>query len=133
MNQEEIKICCELMQTTAFTLKNLICSEIAMNDGEVEDCQKFNKEAQNLLAASVKDTFVEFTEIFEVESSTVADYDLPNNFELMKQLNQVQCDLSMLFDMLSDNLAEEMIKPVKEKIVISINTIKEIYEAIYLN
>ena len=74
-----------------------------------------------------------FAEIFEVESSTVADYDLPNNFELMKQLNQVQCDLSMLFDMLSDNLAEEMIKPVKEKIVISINTIKEIYEAIYLN
>lgn len=129
----EIKLFYELLQNTSFILKNLINSEIAMNDGEIANCQKFNKEAQTLLNASVNDTFKEFIEMTEVETVEVNDYDVPNNFELIRHLNQIQCDVAMLFDLISDNLADDIIKANLRKIVISLNTVIEIYEAIYLN
>ena len=129
----EIKILYELLQNTSFILKNLVNSEIAMNDGEIADCQKFNKEAQTLLSASIKDTFEEFVEMAGTETDEVNDYDIPNNFELIRQLNQVQCDLAITFDLINDNLSDEIIKSNLKKIVVNLNTIKEIYEAIYLN
>ena len=129
----EIKILYELLQNTSFILKNLVNSEIAMNDGEIADCQKFNKESQTLLSASIKDTFEEFVEMAGTETDEVNDYDIPNNFELIRQLNQVQCDLAITFDLINDNLSDEIIKSNLKKIVVNLNTIKEIYEAIYLN
>ena len=129
----EIKILYELLQNTSFILKNLVNSEIAMNDGEIADCQKFNKEAQTLLSASIKDTFEEFVEMAGTETDEVNDYDIPNNFELIRQLNQVQCDLAITFDLINDNLSDEIIKSNLKKIVVNLNTIKEIYESIYLN
>ena len=129
----EIKILYELLQNTSFILKNLVNSEIAMNDGEIADCQKFNKEAQTLLSASIKDTFEEFVEMAGTETDEVNDYDIPNNFELIRQLNQVQCDLAITFDLINDNLSDEIIKSNLKKSVVNLNTIKEIYEAIYLN
>ena len=129
----KIKVFYELLQNTSFILKNLINSEIAMNDGEIAECQKFNKEAQTLLSASINDTFKEFIEMTEIEIDDVNDYDIPNNFELIRQLNQIQCDIAMSFDLISDNLAENVIKANLRKIVVSLNTVIEIYKSIYLN
>jgi len=134
MDKEYLKINYELLQNCSYALKSLINSEIAMNDGEISDCQKYNKEAQLLLKSSINDTFKEYKELINSNTTSVNEYDLPNNFELMKQLNNVQCDLSMLLGMLADDFNEEkVIKSSEEKIAVTLNTIEEIYTAIYLN
>ena len=127
---ENLALMSELIETCAAACDNFIKSEMALNDGEVENCQKFSKQGQVLVNALIKDTFEEVKEEFEVDIDDVNDYDYPNNFELIKALNQVTMNAGSL-------LAEEIDDKVKEiiisKLFNSINTVKEIYLALFEN
>ena len=56
---ESLSILSELLEASAHACNCFIKGEIALNDGNVEDCQKANKEGQVLLNALIKDTFLE--------------------------------------------------------------------------
>lgn len=125
---ENISILAELVETSAHACNCFIKGEIALNDGNVEDCQKANKEGQVLVTALIKDTFLEVEEIFGENAGETNDYDYPNILELIKSLNEVTMAVGSLFS------ADESIK----KIVVSqlyraINTSKEIYLALFEN
>ena len=118
----------ELLEASSHACNCFIKGEIALNDGNVEDCQKENKEGQVLLNALIKDTFLEVEEEFGENNNQTNDYDYPNNLELIKALNEITMQVGSLLS------ADENIK----KIVIpqlfkAINTTKEIYLALFEN
>ena len=76
---ENLALYAELLEASSNANKAFIKSEMALNDGNVEDCQKFSKEGQVLVRALMKDTFIEIEELGENDGAT-NDYDYPNNF-----------------------------------------------------
>lgn len=126
------KVIYEAIENTSYLARLILKSEIAMNDADVESCQKYTKEAQNLLATLIKDVYAELTETINQDSDTVNDYELATGLELTVQLNTLVYDLSRL--LLSQREVNELIlTKTKQKIITDINTIKEINNAIYAN
>lgn len=126
---ENLYILAELLETTSSAVDCFVRSEMALNDGDVESCQRFSKKGQILVNALIKDTFLEVQEAYGKEIEETNDYDYPNNFELIKALNQVV--------MYASGLLAEDIDKVKDIILTNlfkaINTAKEIYLALFEN
>ncbi len=79
----------ELIEATSNAENYFIKSEMALNDGDVEACQKHSKEGQNLVKTLKNDTFLEIEEEFGTNNGDVNDYDYPNVMELIKSLNEI--------------------------------------------
>lgn len=126
---ENLSVLAELLETTSSAVDCFIQSEIALNDGDVENCQKFSKKGQTLVNALIKDTFLEVQEEYEKDITDTNDYDYPNNFELIKALNQIVVAASGL---LADDI-EKVKDIILAKLFKAINTAKEIYLALFEN
>ncbi len=126
---EELSIYAELIEATSNANKSFIKSEMALNDGNVEDCQKFSRDGQVLMNALIRDTFLEIDELGENDGS-VNDYDYPNNFELIKSLNEIIVCVGSILASLDD---ENVLKIIMPKLYRAINTSKEIYLSLFEN
>lgn len=131
--EELLEVLYEMVEHTGYVSKLLVSSEIAMNDGEIAECQKYTKEAQTLLGTMIGDVFVEFAEACEVENDEVNDYDIPTSLELVKQLNDIQYNIGVLLGLIADEQNEQILKTCEIKIKKATNTIIEIYNSIYNN
>lgn len=126
---KNLSLLSELLESSSTACELFIKSEIALNDGEIEICQKFSKEGQQLLKTLISDTFIEFNEFYGLDVQECLDYDYPNNMELIKSLSILSKFIGGLIG--SD---DEKIEIMYAKNVIkSINTVKEIYIALYEN
>ncbi len=126
---KNLSLLSELLESSSTACELFIKSEIALNDGEIEICQKFSKEGQQLLKTLISDTFIEFNEFYDLDVQECLDYDYPNNMELIKSLTIFSKFIGGLIG--SD---DEKIEIMYAKNVIkSINTVKEIYIALYEN
>lgn len=126
---KNLSLLSELLESSSTVCELFIKSEIALNDGEIEICQKFSKEGQQLLKTLISDTFIEFNEFYDLDVQECLDYDYPNNMELIKFLTILSKFIGGLIG--SD---DEKIEIMYAKNVIkSINTVKEIYIALYEN
>jgi len=119
----------ELLEASSNANRAFIKSEMALNDGNLEDCQKFSREGQVLVRALIKDTFIEVDELGENNGEN-NDYDYPNNFELIKSLNDISVAVSACFAAQED---ESVIKIVMPSLFKAINTTKEIFLALFEN
>jgi len=120
----------ELLEASANACNNFIKSEMALNDGDVENSQKFSKDGQVLVRALIRDTFKEIQEEIGDNDGQTNDYDYPNNFELIKSLNEIAMHIGGILSAEDD----KNIKPIIEKkLTNSINTVKEIFSALYEN
>lgn len=128
----DTKIIYETIENTSYLSKLILKSEIAMNDADVESCQRYTKEAQNLLATLIKDVYKELIEEINEDSSAINDYDLATGLELATQLNILIYDLSELL-LSQEDVNELILTKNKQKIITDLNTIKEINNAIYAN
>ena len=128
----ENKVFFEAIENTSYLARLILKSEIAMNDADVEGCQRYTKEAQNLLATLIKDVYEELAEEIDEPSDTVNDYDLATGLELATQLNTLIYDLSGLL-LSQEEVNELILTKTKQKIITDLNTIKEINNAIYAN
>ncbi len=126
---ENLSLYAELIEATSNANKAFIKSEMALNDGNVEDCQKYSRDGQVLVKAMIRDTFVEIDELGENDGST-NDYDYPNNFELIKSLNEILVCVGSLLASIDD---ENVVKIVMPKLFKAINTTIEIYNALFEN
>jgi len=133
MEEQKLKVLYELLQNAAQVNKSLISCEIAMNDGEIQLCQKHTKEAQMLLHTMVGDVFEEFAEEFDVTDAGVNAYEIPNNLELARQTAVLMMDISLLLGMIGDNVGVSLRGSTETAIARDINTIIEIYKQIYAN
>jgi len=123
---ENLALYAELLEASSNANKAFIKSEMALNDGNVEDCQKFSKEGQVLVRALMKDTFIEIEE----NDGSTNDYDYPNNFELIKSLNEIAVNVGSLIASIDDENVTKICLPSLFK---AINTTKEIYSALFEN
>ena len=123
---KNLSLLSELLESSSTACELFIKSEIALNDGEIEICQKFSKEGQQLLKTLISDTFIEFNEFYDLDIQECLDYDYPNNMELIKSLTILSKFIGGLIG--SD---DEKIEIMYAKNVIkSINTVKEKYIAL---
>ncbi len=119
----------ELLETSATACENFLKSEIALNDGDVELCQKYSKDGQQLVKTLIKDTFKEFRDEFNCNIEDVQDYDYPNNMELVVALNSISKNIGALLSSDDDKIKNLII----EKLCKSINTVIEIYLTLFEN
>ena len=120
----------ELLEASSNACNNFIKSEMALNDGDVEGSQKFSKVGQTLVRALINDTFKEIEEEIGDNDGLTNDYDYPNNFELLRSLNEITMHVGSLLSAEDD---EKIKKIVEKQLVHTINTVKEIYLALYEN
>ena len=73
--EKEILTLLELASSASHTAKLLIKSEMALNDGEVDTCQKLTSEAAATMGVLVKDMFEETIEMFNLSVEDCVDYD----------------------------------------------------------
>ena len=119
----------ELLEASSNANRAFIKSEMALNDGNLEDCQKFRREGQVLVRALIKATFIEVDELGENNGEN-NDYDYPNNFELIKSLNDISVAVGACLAAQED---ESVIKIVMPSLFKAINTTKEIFLALFEN
>ena len=120
----------ELLEGVSSANNAFIKSEIALNNGEVEDSQKYSKEGQILLKSMINDTFDEIVEELEIQSNETLEYDYPCTLELIRALNTILMNASMY---LSSSDDENITEILSNKIITAINTAKEIFVSIYEN
>ena len=125
-----LDIVAELLETSSHACGSFLKSEMALNDGNVEDCQKYSKGGQTLVKALMKDTFVEIEEEFGENTESVNDYDYPNNMELIKSLNDINMSVGSLLGAGND---ENIKSIVIKKLYRAINTTKEIFVCLFEN
>ena len=120
----------ELLEGVSSANNAFIKSEIALNNGEVEDSQKYSKEGQILLKSMINDTFDEVVEELEIQSNETLEYDYPCTLELIRALNTILMNVSMY---LSSSDDENITEILSNKIITAINTAKEIFVSLYEN
>ncbi len=120
----------ELLEASASACNNFIKSEMALNDGEVELSQKYSHDGQVLVKSMINDTFKEIQEEIGEADGETNDYDYPNNFELLRALNEITIHVGGYLSAEDD---ENIKKIVGKKLSKTINTTKEIYLALYEN
>ncbi len=126
---ENLDLLSELLETSATACEKFLKSEISLNDGEVELCQKYSKDGQQLIKTLINDTFEEFKEKFNIDLNDVLDYDYPNNMELVVALNSLSINVGALLSCEDEKIQAMYL----EKLAKSINTIKEIYISLFEN
>ena len=120
----------ELLEGVSSANNAFIKSEIALNNGEVEDSQKYSKEGQILLKSMINDTFDEIVEELDIQSNETLEYDYPCTLELIRALNTILMNVSMY---LSSSDDENITEILSNKIITAINTAKEIFVSLYEN
>lgn len=120
----------ELLEGVSSANNAFIKSEIALNNGEVEDSQKYSKEGQILLRSMINDTFDEVVEELEIQSNETLEYDYPCTMELIRALNTILMNASMYLSSSDDKNITEILSL---KIITAINTAKEIFNSLYEN
>ena len=124
----------ELLQTSAHACKLLLSSEIAINNGEIAECQKYTKEAQDLVGFLTKDTFLEYEEKFETTNVLdISSYELPSTLELAKALTNLQYNIGILLSFNDETQAGTLEKTTINQIQKDINTVKKLYNELYNN
>ena len=103
---------------------------MSLNDGDVEKSQKYSRDGQILVKALVNDTFKEIEEEIGENDGKTNDYDYPNNFELIRFLNEISMNVGGFLAVEDD---ENIKKIIEKKLLHTINTVKEIYTALYEN
>lgn len=120
----------ELLEGVSSANNAFIKSEIALNNGEVEDSQKYSKEGQILLKSMINDTFDEVVEELEIQSNETLEYYYPCTMELIRALNTILMNASMYLSSSDDKNITEILS---NKIITAINTAKEIFVSLYEN
>jgi hypothetical protein len=133
MNLDIIKVLSETIEHSSQVCKLFVASEIALNDGDAGLSLKNNKEAQQLFSTMQKDVFVEIKELLNVETDNVLDYDYPSVLELSKALADLSFNLSRYISMEIDNQGDNVKDILAEKIMTDINTVNEIFDALFNN
>lgn len=132
MEKEKTKLLLETIELATALEKSIVCSEIAMNNGEIMDCQKYTKEATKYLDTMSKDVFKEFFDIFEISSTETIATPIPSALEICKLTSDMCHNIAFLLemDLEGSNTASNS---TLLKIAKNINTILELYRILYAN
>lgn len=132
MENTKIKLLYEIIEHSSMLNNMLISAEIAMNDGNLLDTQKYTKNAQNLLKTMTQDTLKEFFQVFEIDNKETNSFDIPSNLEISKSISSLNYNISVLLGLILEN-QNGLIDNCLNKIAKDINTIVSLYNCLYAN
>lgn len=132
MENTKIKLLYEIIEHSSMLNNMLVSAEIAMNDGNLLDTQKYTKNAQNFLKTMTQDTLKEFFQVFEIDSNETNSFDIPSNLEISKSISSLNYNISVLLGLILDN-QNRLIDNCLNKIAKDINTIVSLYNCLYAN
>ena len=119
----------ELLQTSASACDNFIKARLRLKMATCKHVKMPAKRGQQLVRTLIKDTFEEFEAEYKTSLSDCLDYDYPNNMELIKALNSLSVNVGGLLGAEDEKIALMFAKNIQK----SINTVKEIYLALFEN
>ncbi len=131
MSDELSDILFETIQTSAQVIKSLISGIQSMNDGDLINCQKHTKEAQQLLNTMKGDVFEEFLSIGNYNKN-INTYGEANQEELIRQLSLLLYDIGILLSFSKDE-SHSLINNASQKVATDIYTVIEIYDFLFNN
>lgn len=132
MENAKIKLLYEIIEHSSMLNNMLVSAEIAMNDGNLLDTQKFTKNAQNFLKTMTQDTLKEFFQVFEIENKETNSFEIPSNLEISKSISSLNYNISVLLGLILEN-QNGLIDNCLNKIAKDINTIVSLYNCLYAN
>lgn len=132
MEKEKNKLLLEIIELATALEKSIICCEIAMNNGEIMNCQKYTKEASKYLKTMSKDVFREFFDIFDISTTETFEIPTPSALEICRLTSDMCHNIAFLLemDLEGSNTASNT---TVLKIAKYINTILDLYRALYAN
>ena len=133
IDKEKIKLLLETIELSQALEKAIVCSEIAMNNGEIMDCQKFTKEAQGYLNTMSKDVFKEFFEVFGISCEDKYNIEIPTALEICKYTSNMCHNIAFLLEVNQENDNDSTNNSMLIKFAKDINTILELYQVLYAN
>ena len=129
---EIIKKLSELIEHSSYLSSLFTSNAIAMENGEMQDAQKFTKEATAFLSVMLKDIFVDIEDVLGANSQDESDYDF-SILDMIKLLSEINHNSGILIGMILENQPETIQKNVKNKIICAINAVKSLAQALFFN
>lgn len=130
MNNENIKIYCELIENCNECVRLLILSQLAIDEGDLPLSQKYFLKVKDILESLTKDTFEEVKNLSKTKILDCDDYDI-SALNLAILLNNVCQSASILIGMESENQLDTIKESILQKLLKTLNSCIELYEALF--
>jgi len=130
--EKKISILSELIEQSSEASKLIVSNAIAMDNGEIEQAQKYLKEATTLLTTMLKDTFIEVRGILNENTTDEESYDF-SALDMAKLLSKVSFYCASLINRYINNYTGSVMANTETKLIKCINATRTLVTAILLN
>ncbi|MBE5738623.1 MAG: hypothetical protein E7354_02735 [Clostridiales bacterium] len=130
--EKKISILSELIEQSSEASKLIVSNAIAMDNGEIEQAQKYLKEATTLLTTMLKDTFIEVRGILNENTTDEESYDF-SALDMAKLLSKVSFYCASLINCYINNYTGSVMANTETKLIKCINATRTLVTAILLN
>ena len=130
--EKKISILSELIEQSSEASKLIVSNAIAMDNGEIEQAQKYLKEATTLLTTMLKDTFIEVRGILNENTADEESYDF-SALDMAKLLSKVSFYCASLINCYINNYTGSVMANTETKLIKCINATRTLVTAILLN
>lgn len=130
--EKKIAILSELIEQCSEANKLVISNAIAMENGDIVLAQKHLKEASNLLATMIKDTFQEVKQMVSEDTSSEETYDF-STLDIAKILSKVCFHSASLINCYIGSLGGTVTSNTEMKLIKCINSATALAKALLLN
>ena len=128
--EDSKKIYLELLENTAEASKLLVCSQLALDDGDLSLSQKHFLQAKDILATLTNDTFKEVAELANDPTDECEDYDI-SQLNLASLLMGACKIASTLLDIDINNPTNPTKDALLTKLVTLLNACTELYGILF--
>lgn len=130
--EKKIAILSELIEQSSEANKLVISNAIAMENGDIALAQKHLKEASNLLATMIKDTFLETKQMVSEDTSSEETYDF-STLDIAKILCKICFHSASLINCYIGSLGGTVTANTEMKLIKCINSATALAKALLLN
>ena len=128
--EESIKIYLELVENTSEASRLLVLSQIALDDGDLVQSQKYFLQAKDILNTLTNDTFLEVKELLPNATEESEDYDI-TSLNLSCLLNSACKTATTLLGIDLEQQSSPVKQALLTKLVKTLNACTELYGILF--
>lgn len=133
MRNEMIEKLAELIENCGHSARLLIKAESCLKNGDLQNTQKFTKEAAQFISVMKKDVFLEVAEVFGVQVNDCAEIEDIDTLEMCKHICDIAYHAGVLLGLIAEDDNSVICQQVKQSILQQINAVNKLYDAIFAN
>ena len=133
MTNEVIEKLGELIENCGHSSRLLIKAESCLKNGDLQNTQKYTKEASQFVSVMKNDVFLEIAEAFEMQTEECAEIEDIDTLEMCKHICDITYHAGVLLGLTQENFDSGICNQVKKTILQHINAVNKLYAAIFAN